>query len=197
MHRMLTFAKTTLLGGVLVVLPAWVAALLVIKGLMQLQVLVVPVSAQLPQEVAHPKVIAALLLVVLCFIVGLTLRTAVGRQVTRSVENRVLRKLPGYSTLSSVAKQMGELHENRGFRPALVEIEEGLAPGFIVEEHPDGRFTVFIPSAPTPAAGTILILTASRVHPVDVSVGSVFKCVTQWGAGTGKLLEAMGSKTRP
>lgn len=192
MHRFLTFAKTTLLGGVLVVLPAWVAALLLIKGLMQLRVIVAPVSATLPQELAHPEALAALLLVLLCFFVGLVLRTAIGRQAASSVENHLLRKLPGYSTLSSVAKQMGELHENRGFRPALVEIEDGLAPGFIVEEHPDGRFTVFVPSAPTPAAGTILILSASRVHPVDVSVGSVFKSVTQWGAGTGKLLEAMG-----
>jgi hypothetical protein len=34
-----------------------------------------------------------------------------------------------------------------------VEIEEALVPAFIIEELDDGRFTVFVPSVPTPFAG--------------------------------------------
>ena len=31
-------------------------------------------------------------------------------------------------------------------RSALVEIEDALVPGFIIEEFEDGRYTVFVPS---------------------------------------------------
>jgi uncharacterized membrane protein len=190
MHAILQFLKTTLLGGVLIILPAWIATLLLLKALAQLGKLVDPVSNQLPQQVNHPRILAFLLLILVCFLIGLALRTLIGRHIARSVENKVLRKLPGYSTLSSVARQMGESQENRGFKPALVDMEDGLAPCFIVEVHPDTRVTVFVPSSPTPAAGIILIIDASRVHPIDVSVAKMFACVSKWGAGSGELLTA-------
>ena len=190
MHRLIQFLKTTLLGGVLILLPAWVATLLLLKALSQLGTLVDPVSQQLPKEVNHPRIMALLLLILVCFLIGLLLRTLIGRQIAQSVEAKVLRKLPGYSTLSSVAKQLGESHENRGFKPALVDMENALAPCFIVEVHADTRVTVFVPSSPTPAAGIILIIDAARVHPVDVSVAKMFACVSKWGAGSNELLAA-------
>jgi hypothetical protein len=61
----------------------------------------------------------------------------------------------------------GESREN-AWKPALAEIEDALVPAFIVEELDDGRFTVFVPSVPTPLASGIHILTAARVHPVNI-----------------------------
>ena len=48
------------------------------------------------------------------------------------------------------------------------EIEDALVPAFIVEELDDGRFTVFVPSVPTPFAGAVYILSRERVHLVDI-----------------------------
>jgi uncharacterized membrane protein len=191
MHKILSFIKTTLLGGLLIVLPAWLTVLLLIKVLMKLEVFVKPVSSHLPRQAAHPQIIAILLLLALCFAVGAMLRTAIGRQIEHALEDKLLSRLPGYTTLRSVAQQMTDIEEDRGFKPAMIEIEEALAPGFIIEEHADGRLTVFVPSVPTPAAGTLYIIDATRVHPVHVSVAKMFKCIAQWGAGSGELLAAM------
>jgi uncharacterized membrane protein len=80
--------------------------------------------------------------------------------------------------------------------PSLVEVEDGsLAPAFLIERHDDGRCTVFIPSAPTPMAGAILIMPVERVHPIDVPIGTILGCVSKWGTGAGELLAAM--KPRP
>jgi hypothetical protein len=98
MKQLLTFLKATLLGGVIFVLPAWLAVLLVAKGLKQLQVLVTPVSSHLPESVGHPRLLAVILLLALCFVVGLIIQTAIGAQVKRVVEQRVLEKLPGDTT---------------------------------------------------------------------------------------------------
>ena len=49
-----------------------------------------------------------------------------------------------------------------------MELEDALSPAFIIEELEDGRYTVLVPSVPTPAAGALFILPRERVHPVDV-----------------------------
>ena len=193
MKRIVEFLKTTVLGGALVVLPVWLTVLLLLKAVMQLQIFVKPVSTALPEGVGHPRVMAVLALLALCFAVGALVRTAIGRQVRRAVERSVLERLPGYTTLRNVAEQLGDMENARGFKPALVEIEEALAPAFIIEEHPDGRYTIFVPSAPTPAAGTIYIMDRARVHPIDVPLPTVLKCITRWGTGAGELLAAMRS----
>jgi len=191
MQKIFKFLKTTLLGGALVVLPAWVAVLLLLKALLQVEIFIKPISTHLPENVVHPMVVATVLIVALCFLVGGVVRTVIGRQVKRTVELNLLDKLPGYTAIRRVAEQLTDLQQNHGFKPVLVEIDDALAPGFIVEEHADGRCTVFLPSSPAPAAGRVLIVAAIRVHPVDVPVPQMFACITKWGTGSGKLLAAL------
>lgn len=115
MQNIFSFVKTTLLGGVLVVLPAWLTVLLLVKVLMKLEVFVKPVSSHLPQQAAHPRIIAILLLLALCFAVGAILHTAIGQQIERALEDKVLSHLPGYRTLRSVTQQMADMEDDRGF----------------------------------------------------------------------------------
>jgi uncharacterized membrane protein len=63
MKHFLAFLKATLLGGVIVVFPAWLAVLLVLKALAHLEIFVKPISKHLPQAIGHPRVIAIVLLV--------------------------------------------------------------------------------------------------------------------------------------
>ncbi len=196
MQKLIAFLKASFLGGALVVLPAWLAVLLVVKALVHLEIIVKPVSKSLPAGIGHPLIIAILLMIAVCLFVGALLHTAIGRRAKEAVENNVLEKVPGYTTLRGLAEQIGDLEENHGFKPALIEVEDALAPGFIVEEHDDAKkCTVFIPSSPTPMAGTIYIIDRARVHPLDVPVTTVFKCITKWGTGAGELLAAMPRKT--
>src|SRR6478672_6626623 len=135
MKRLLAFLKATLLGGVIVVLPAWLAVLLVLKALSHLQVFVKPVSSHLPQSFAHPRVIAILVLIGLCFLVGALIQTAIGQKAERAAERAVLEKIPGYTVLRSLASRLSDQSETASFQPALVEIGEALVPAFIVEQH--------------------------------------------------------------
>jgi uncharacterized membrane protein len=190
MKQLITFVKTTLLGGVLLVLPAWLAVLLVIKALMQLQIFVKPVSEHLPEGTVHPRVIAVFALIGMCFLVGLIIRTAMGAQAKRTAEHYFLEKIPGYTTLRGFASRLTDYEQNATFQPALIEIEEALVPGFIVEEHDAERCTVFVPSVPTPMSGAIYIIASSRVHRLELPAMAVMQCVSKWGAESGKLLAA-------
>jgi uncharacterized membrane protein len=84
----------------------------------------------------------------------------------------------------------GEAGENV-WKPALVEIEDALVPAFIMERHDDGRFTVFVPSVPTPLAGAVYILSATRVHPLDIPFAQAVQSISKWGSGSKALVAAM------
>jgi uncharacterized membrane protein len=191
------FLKTALIAGALVVLPAWLAVLLLLQILFKLEAIVKPISVALPDNIIHPLLIALVVLLLICFIVGALIQTVFGLNIKNRAETAILAKIPGYTMIRGLASQIGDLEDKNGFEPALVEIEEALAPCFIIERHEGGLCTVFIPSAPTPAAGSILIIACSRVHPINVPVTKLFKCVTKWGTGSGELLAALPKPESP
>src|SRR5262249_12186654 len=100
-------------------------------------------------------------------------------------------RVPGYTLLRSLTHQVaGDSHE-KAWRPALAEIEEALVPAFIIEEFEDGRYTVFVPSIPTPFAGAVYVLEPKRVHLLDVPFTDALRVVSRWGSGAKDLVVAM------
>jgi len=191
MSRVMEFSKTTLIGGLLVILPVTLIGLLLLKAMTVVQKLLGPIMSLLPHEVFLPRVIALLIIIGFCFLTGLILKTRIGRLIYLTGERRILERLPGYSLMRSLSRQITGQEEGVSFSPALVEIEEALVPAFLVEEHEDGSYTVFVPASPTPTIGSLYILPRARVHPVDVPFAKAVKCVGQWGVGSGELLRAM------
>jgi uncharacterized membrane protein len=191
------FTRTTLIGGVLVILPIYVAVLLLAKAVTGLLALLTPVTAQLPAGVQFRQVVAILLLIVLCFVVGLVVRTGPGLRAKNAFEQVVLERLPGYTFLRGLAKRLTGHSEEQTLQPALVEIEEALVPALIVEELEDGSYTVLVPSAPTPMAGSVYILPRDRVHPVDLPFTKAISVFTKWGMGAGEYVRAMKQAQRP
>lgn len=184
--------KSVFLTGLLIVFPAWLATLLFIKVLLHLRGLVKPITVAMPEGINHPMPWSILAFVLTCLAVGLLFHTAIGKLVGRTIEYTVLRKIPGYPSLRSIANQVADFESEKGFKPALVDIEDGcLTPAFLIETHACGRSTVFVPSVPTPMAGSILIIPSGRVHPVDVSVPTMMKCISKWGTGSSQILAAM------
>lgn len=192
MKVLVEFLKTTLIGGLLIVVPTYLAVLLLAKAVGGLLALLGPIVALLPQGVQHfGRILAIVLVVLVCFVLGLIARTAIGRRAIEAFERHVLERLPGFALLRSVVRRVSGAGDEAEFQPVLVEIEEALTPGFIVEEIGDDRFVVLVPSVPTPAAGSLYILPRERVHWVDVPITEAIAVITRWGAGTSGLLKAM------
>lgn len=178
--------RATLLGGLMVVLPASLAVLLVARTVAGLQKVIAPAVERLPGYLHHPAVVAGFLLLLASFLAGLLMRTSAGGALERSVLNRI----PGYPLLRAMSRRMaGE--EEGAIGVALVVLEEALAPAFVMERHDDGRFTVFVPTAPMSGTGALYIMGPERVHPLDVPVRQVLKCFSQWGLGARELAAAM------
>ena len=146
-----------------------------------------PVTAAIPASAQFRQVVAILIVLAVCLVVGLLVRTTVGLRVKNAFERSVLEKIPGYTLVRDLAKRVSGDETEGSFRPALVELEDALSPAFVIEELEDGRYTVLVPSVPTPAAGALFILPRERVHLVDVPFTHAVKVITKWGVGAGAL----------
>ena len=185
------FVVNALIGGALIVLPLYLAALLLLKGMKAVAGLVRPIAQLLPQWMPAENILALLLVLIVCFVVGLAVRTQAGRAIRGRMEVSVLGKIPGYTMIKGLTQRIaGDTSENV-WKTALVEIEDALVPAFIIEEYDDGRFTVFVPSVPTPFAGAVYILNAARVHPIDVPFAQALQSISKWGSGSKALVAAM------
>ena len=185
------FMKSILLSGVLVILPLGLAAMILLKIVDMIRPLATLLVSWMPHGLRFPTLIASLMLLLVCLAVGLLAQTRAGRGAGTSLESAILNRIPGYSMVRSLTRRIGNVEESEKFSPALVEIEDALVPGFVVEEHLDGRYTVFVPSAPTPAVGAVYIIARERVHIVDLPFLKTVKCVSSWGVGSMELLQAM------
>jgi uncharacterized membrane protein len=191
MRTLAEFTKTTLIGGILIILPIYVSILLLLKAISGLTALIAPIASGIPAATEFREVIAVVALGVICFVAGLIVRTGPGLRAKNAFEAAILSKLPGYSLLRGLTGRVAGQADEPAFAPALVEIEDALVPALIIEELEDGLYTVLVPSVPTPMAGALYILSKDRVHPVDVSFTTALKVFTKWGTGAGEFVRAM------
>ena len=187
MKSLAELTKTTLIGGLLVVLPIYLSILLLAKTLSGILALLSPVTAAIPAGTQFRQIFALMIVLAVCLVAGLVVRTGAGLRAKSALERTVLGKIPGYALVRGLAERLGGDAVEGSFQPALVELEDALSPGFIIEELEDGRYTVLVPSVPTPAAGALFILPRERVHPLDVPFTQAVKVISKWGAGAGEL----------
>ena len=181
----------TLMAGILVVAPVYLGGLLVLKATMSLAGLLKPVTALLPRWLPGSQILSLLLLLAICFLVGVAIGTSAGREIEKRIERSLFEKIPGYTLFRSLTQRLVGESQDEAWKPALAEIEDALVPAFIIEQHADGRYTVFVPSVPTPFAGSVYVLTADRVHPLNVAFTQALRAVSRWGMGCKDLVAAM------
>jgi uncharacterized membrane protein len=194
MKALAEFTKTTLIGGILIILPIYVSLPLLAKGLLAL---LSPITAGIPASVEFREILAVLVFAAVCFVSGLIARTGPGLRAKKAFERAVLERLPGYALLRGLAARFTGQADGSTFAPALVEIEEALVPALIIEELEDWSYTVLVPSVPTPMAGALYILPRERLHRVDVPLTTALKVFSKWGTGAGEFVRTMQPRMTP
>src|SRR5262249_23230470 len=152
MKRLGEIIVSSLVGGLLILVPIYLSVLLILKAMQAVAGLVKPIASLLPKWFPGQTLLSLLLVLIICFLVGAAVRTGRGRATRQRIEKSLFVRLPGYALFRSLTQQLAGTPEETVWKPALAEIEEALVPAFIIEEFEDGRFTVFVPSAPTPVS---------------------------------------------
>ena len=191
MKKALVFVAKTVLTGLLVVVPIYLAVLVLLKGMKSVGQLVRPFAQLLPDWFPADQALFLLLVLMICFLLGVAVRTRLGQVARERIEKGFFARIPGYALFRSLTQQVAGDTRQNVWKPAWVEIEEALVPAFIIEEFEDGRYPVFVPSIPTPLAGAVYILDRKRGHPLDVPFTEAPKTVSRWGSGAKDLVAAM------
>jgi uncharacterized membrane protein len=197
MKQVSEFVVSAFVSGLLLVVPIYLAVLLLLKAMQSVVVLVRPFAMVLPAWLPAEHLLSLLLVLLVCFLIGVAVRTPVGRATRERLEKALFERLSGSARGRSLTQRLAGRDEENVWQPALAEIEEALVPAFIIEELADGRFTVFVPSVPTPFAGAVYILSRERVHPMDVPFTQALRSVSRWGAGAKDLVAAMKTENTP
>lgn len=201
LKRIKKFFKTTLLGGVIVILPTIILVFafkwlfgVVANGIRPLTTLVID-NIDLPDR--YDELIATLIvlsvIILGCFLVGLFVRTRLGQIFYTGLENSVLSRAPGYKMVKETVNQFLGKKESPFASVALVQIYENdtKVTAFITDRHDDGTVTVFVPTGPNPTSGFIYHLQEKYVHPVNISVEDAMRSVISCGAGSERLIKGL------
>ncbi len=193
MKRLRRFFSTSLLGGLIVVLPIAIFAI-VINWLFEVIIGLVNPLTPLIFPNATPNlgldVLVVLIILGLCFAIGVMVRTRFGQFIHSELEQRILNVAPGYSLIKETINQFMGRSKPPFSSVALVQIFESdtLMTAFVTDEHPDGSYTVFIPTGPNPTSGNIYHVRRERVTIVNVPVETALRSVIACGAGSGPLV---------
>ena len=194
MKTIFEFFKTTVVGGLLVVIPLMILYFLFGELVDLLVALTEPITKELPFPALVNVIIATLIsigvVVMICFLTGLLVRTGWGGATRDWIENKFLSRMPIYTMIKNLTQRfVGRSGEQ--FTPAEIDLygSDSRLLGLIVEVLPDGRLVVFIPFAPTATVGQVYILPQERVQKLDATLGSIVNSVTQWGVGTSGIYQ--------
>jgi uncharacterized membrane protein len=195
MEKLKSFIKTSIIGGVVVILPMFIFIMVfkwlfgwvtdVIQPLTNLLV----TQSHLSEIIADAIVIAVIL--ISCFIIGIVVKTEIGKFIHVNLESRILKIAPGYGTIKEIVMQLiGKKFPFSSVVLVRIFDNDTLVTAFVTDSHSDGSYTVFVPTAPNPTSGFIYHVKKEYVHHVDISVEEAMRSVITCGAGSNKILKA-------
>ena len=194
MKSIVEFLKTSLVGGLFVLLPLLLFYLLFSELLQLVVVLATPIADLFPKgtfdEVKTPVVIAVILIVGVSFIFGLALRSMLLRRAGLWLESTVLGRIPLYTAVKSLSRGLVGAKDDTAFRPAVLNSPDGQREiVYVIEDHGDGNLTVLVPWAPASFSGRVKIMASDRIQMLDATLDEVSRALSFWGVGTRHLLD--------
>jgi uncharacterized membrane protein len=187
------FFKGVLLKGFLFLIPIVVLLVIFSKAIELLAKLAHPLVASLGVHsvlgIGLSEIAAVLILLLVTICSGLIAQTATGASINNLLERLILRKMPGYTLLKSLDPSAGAMDSQPVVSTALANINGVSVLGFVMEEHANGLRTVFVPRAPTPAAGNIYFMREDQIQRLNVSVAVAVKSLARLGVGSKELFE--------
>ncbi|WP_229683350.1 DUF502 domain-containing protein [Echinicola rosea] len=192
---MMNFINKTLKGGVFFLIPLILSYVLLGKVVNIIHPLAFKISQSLHEDqekiLDFSYVMAIILVIFLCFILGLVASSSVGVSFVTWIENNILTMFPAYRLMKSTFQSAAGIRENKDLPVVLVPMD-GLVLGFLVDELPEGDKLVFVPGSPDPWSGNLIIYKASQVKPTSMTQPEALRILKQTGIGeTDKFIKSI------
>jgi uncharacterized membrane protein len=202
LSKAISFIKTTILGGLVVLLPAAILIIVFrwVYGLIEgaIRPLTRALLARQDMQDFLAVLIVLGIIILTCFIIGLIIRTQIGKFIHGQLEDRILRFAPGYSLIKETVRQFLGRGESPFAQVAFVQLfdSDTMCLGFVTERHENGWFAVFVPTAPNPTSGLIYHVKPEHVHIVKHPIEDVMRSIISCGAGSADLMRKLEESRR-
>lgn len=193
-QRIKKFFVTTLLGGLVVMLPLaiFIALFSIVWGF--LQNLLTPLTDYIAQITEWSNFIVNTIsiagLILIFFGVGIIVRTNFGQTIINYIEHEFLQKLPFYGTIKETVQQFSGAKEMPFSKVVLVDVfNTGTRmTGFVTDRLDSGDITVFVPTGPNPTNGYIFHLKPDQVEEIDATTEEAMRSIIGIGVGSNKVI---------
>jgi uncharacterized membrane protein len=183
---------TTLLGGVIFLIPLVFVVAVFGKAVHIMQSVAVPLSEMMPVDsvagVAIVPILTTLIMFFSCLVAGLLARSPGGQKLYKKLDSVLLHMIPGYAWVKGITGDIRDEDAEEVLKPVLVTFDDQSQLAFEVERGVDGLVAVYIPGAPDPRAGTVSYVTSDRIQPVDMGFKKVTKICKNLGRGSTAML---------
>jgi uncharacterized membrane protein len=192
-RRVFGFVKTTFIGGVVFLAPVAILGVLLVKAGRLLQRIARPLGAFLPLDrvlgVIVADVVIVLVVVLACFGAGLLAHVSMANRFLKKAEAGVLWRIPGYGFVKTLTASLDKKAATEAMRPVLVHFDDYAQLAFEIERLADGRRVVYVPGAPEPRNGAVLVFDGARVEPVPLGFVGAITSLRALGRGSSQWLK--------
>lgn len=190
------FFMTTMIGGLLVILPITIFVALVRLIFNFIAAIIEPIGEifNFSDDIAQwiVSLISLAIVIVVFFLVGLIVRTEFGNKFFKNLEDRALMQLPLYKVIRDTVRQFVGVEKMPFSQVVLADVfANGIwMTGFVTDEHPNDFYTIFIPTAPNPTNGFVFHVHTSRLKFLDVKSEDAMSSIIGLGIGSKVIFAA-------
>ncbi|MBY5950088.1 DUF502 domain-containing protein [Algoriphagus marincola] len=191
MKKLLSLGGTLVKGGIFFLLPLVLFVVILEKAVQIIRPLSDLMRKSLGlanNQVITPFIFSVLVVLFCCLIAGIIAKRGLGKKMMSWIENNVLVLFPGYKLIKTTFEQRAGIRENHDFPVVLVPID-GWMLAYIVEELEDNQVVVFVPSAPDPWSGNLVIFDREKVKHTKLTKADVSKMSRTLGVGSREILK--------
>ena len=184
--------RTTIIGGMVFLIPVVIIAAILGKAFALMSLVAKPLDAWIPAGsiggIALANILAAVGILVLCFMAGLVARSAFGTKILRSLESGLLTAIPGYAFVKGFTDTMASSNKvAEGFVPVMIRFDDYTQIGFEIERTQKGITAVYLPGAPNPWSGSVVYVSKDRIERLDIPMTEAIRNIQRLGRGSVKM----------
>jgi uncharacterized membrane protein len=192
MKNLRRLIRTTLLGGIIFLVPLVFVVVVFGKAIHIMQSVAVPLGEMIPVKdvagVAIVPILTTAIMFVSCLIAGMLAQSPGGQKIYKKLDDMLLHLIPGYAWVKGITGDIHDEDADEVLKPVLVAFDDQSQLAFEVDRDTDGLVAVYIPGAPDPRAGTVSYVNSDRVQPVDAGFKAVTKICKNLGRGSTAIL---------
>jgi uncharacterized membrane protein len=134
---------------------------------------------------AGDAVMAILIMLLICIVAGFLVKLTVFKSLSDKIDSWLATLIPSYNSLKGVTlKKLGTINDEPVVYQTCLVKRAGLwQPAYLVESKEDGSVVAFVPNAPKPDTGQVVLANPHEWKPAEIDSLTLNNILKKMGKG--------------